>query len=120
MTPRPATAVGVESDNPLVLMTAYSGAGRGGGAAYAVHIANLGADRRAVLEGLPPGAGPLHAVQTSPAGYARDLGTLTPNAGVLSLDLAPCSLLTLTWQEPQTGRGTWPLITRINTDRAAT
>lgn len=102
LTPRPATAVGVESDNPLVLMTAYSGAGRGGAAAHAVHIANLGADRRAVLEGLPPGAGPLHAVQTSPGAYARDLGTLTPNAGVLSLDLAPCSLLTLTWQEPQT------------------
>ena len=105
LTPRPAAGLATESDNAQVLMTAYRGAGPQGGTAYAVHIANLGADRQAVLEGLPAGAQVLHAVQTSPAGYARDLGTLTATDGALQFQLAPCSLLTLTWQEPATANG---------------
>jgi O-glycosyl hydrolase len=105
LTPRPAMGVAAESDQAEVLMTAYRGTGPPGAAACAVHIANLGAGRQAVLEGLPAGARVLHAVQTSPAGYAQDLGTLAPAGGSLDLQLAPCSLLTLTWQGPATADG---------------
>jgi hypothetical protein len=100
LTPRPATALGAESDKDQVSMTAFCGAGSGGRREYALHIANLGADRPAVLEGLPPGAKDIRAVQTSPSGYFRELGTLTPKGGSLELQLASSSLLTLTWQEP--------------------
>ncbi len=105
LTPRPAVAIGAESDNAHVLVTAYRGAAGEGGTACAVHIANLGSDRTAVLDGLPPGVGAVHAVQTSPTGYGQDMGTLTPADGSLDLRLAPCSLLTLTWNATATANG---------------
>jgi len=100
LTPQPATALGTESDNAEVLMTAFRGDAGQGGVSYTVHIANLGAGRDAVLEGLPPTATAVRAVLSGPTAQFQDVGTLAPAQGGLPLQLAPCSLLTLTWTEP--------------------
>jgi hypothetical protein len=99
-TPTPATALGTESDNPGVLFTAFRGQGESGRTAYALHVANLGADRPVKLSGLPSG---LTRVQVSHVSIA-DPGEPSPrtskvSSGTLEMRLAPLSLTTLQWQE---------------------
>ncbi len=99
LTPRPSAALGTGSDSADVLVTAFRGAGEGGRAAYAVHVANLGADRPAVLEGLPPGLRAVRAVQTTPDARYQSFGAPAVENGKLALRLPALSLLTLCWEE---------------------
>ncbi len=97
LTPQPGLALGAESDSPDVLVTAFRGAAGPAESAFAVHVANLGAGRPAVLEGVPPDVREVRATQTTPADGYRSLGTVPVHNGTVRLKLAPLSLLTLCW-----------------------
>jgi len=92
LTPPNADVLGTSSDNPKVLLTAF----RGKGPVYTLHIANLGAERQATLEGLPAAVGTLRAVRTSETDSFRPLPPVKAEGGVVRLRLARQSLLTLT------------------------
>ena len=94
-TPRPAEALATESDHPKVLFTAFAAA-KGGGKALVLHVANVGAARKATLAGLPARGGEFQAVQTTWAGGRKQCPPVRARDGTLALDLAEFSLLTLT------------------------
>ncbi len=101
LTPAPAVALGTESDNPNVLITAFRSAdARGAAPAYALHIANFGSERAATLTGLPAGLSELRSVRTSETESFADLGPVPVQGGMLELTLAANSLLTLTTERP--------------------
>ena len=92
LTPTPAMVVESACDNPMVRVSAMRGAAGGG---FAVHVANLGSARQAVISGLPPGV--LHLTRTSEAESFAALEPVTvPASGMLDVTLEPASLLTLT------------------------
>lgn len=95
LTPYHSQALTTVSDNPKVLVTAFSA-----GPAFTVHIANLGAARSATLTGLPANLTRLQAVRTSAEDSFGSLDAVSPANGTLKLDLAPQSLLTLTTLMP--------------------
>ncbi|MGD2174844.1 MAG: hypothetical protein PVJ27_05530 [Candidatus Brocadiaceae bacterium] len=99
LTPSPAVALGTESDNPEVLFTAFRGRSADGRSVYALHVANLGADRPMRLEGLPTGPGTLEATWVNALGDRRAGGTVSAQGGVLQTRLTALSLLTLRWSE---------------------
>lgn len=86
----------VPAERMDVLFTAFRGRGPDGEEVYTLHIANLGAGRRATVTGLPAETGPLHPVRTGERESFIRLRDLTPAGGVLELELKPRSLLTLT------------------------
>lgn len=99
-TPRPAAALGTESDNRDVPFTAFRSERGDGPMAYALHIANLGADRDVTLEGLPPNLEELEASCVRiPEPNRASPTRLRPNGGTLQMRLPPLSLTTLSWKE---------------------
>jgi len=93
-TPRPAWALQTASDHPKVFFTAF--AGPAGAKELVLHVANVGARRRATLAGLPQGLARLHAVQATWAGGSQNLPPVAVRDGKAELDLPPMGLLTLT------------------------
>lgn len=100
LTPHHSDALGVASDNPKVLFTAFAGT-VSGQPAYTLHVANLGAEREAFLSGLPRGLTHLYAVRTSEEERFQTLDAVEVRDGTLKLVLAPQSLLTLTTLPPE-------------------
>lgn len=95
LTPYKSQALTTASDNPKVLVTAFSA-----GSTFTVHIANTGAARSATLTGLPANLTRLQAVRTSGDDSFRKLDAVSPTNGTLTLDLPAQSLLTLTTVTP--------------------
>jgi hypothetical protein len=95
LTPQGADALTTVSDNDKVLFTAFRG-GIDGDPAYTLHVANLGPARSATVTGIPAGVTQLRAVQTSEEEHFKELTTVQPDSGIVVLELAPQSLLTLT------------------------
>jgi hypothetical protein len=91
LTPPDSEAVATSSDHPKVLFTAFRKDDR-----LTLHIANLGAARPAVVQGLPEAAAVAGGVRTTEsAGYA-EFTPAAPQAGVLAVELPARSLVTLT------------------------
>ncbi len=97
-TPRPATALETKSDHDKVLFTAFTGAKPGGGG-LVLHVANVGAPRKAAITGLPGNVGRLQAVRTSWDKGSEELSPVDVRTGKAELDLAQFSLLTLTTED---------------------
>ncbi len=92
LTPKRSDVLATMSDHPKVLLTAF----RGKGGVLTLHVSNLGAGRMAKVTGLPADVRRLRAVRTSQSEGFQELSPLEPRQGVLELELAPQSLLTLT------------------------
>jgi O-glycosyl hydrolase len=92
LTPHASDVLATASDQPKVLVTAF----RGKDQVLTLHISNLGAARKATLGGIPADVLSLRAVRTSQTEGFQELAAVQPRNGVLELDLAPQSLLTLT------------------------
>jgi len=99
LTPKGSDVLATTSDHPKVLLTAF----RGKGGTFTLHVSNLGAGRMAKVTGLPADVRRLRAVRTSQSEGFQELSPLEPRQGVLELELAPQSLLTLTTMQ-QDGR----------------
>ena len=95
LTPPDADILETTSDCPDVLMTALRGS-TDPDRTLALHIANLGEARSAMLTGLPADLHLLDAVRTSRDESFKEQPRVTPEQGTLRLMLAPRSLLTLT------------------------
>lgn len=95
LTPYHSDALTTTSDNPRVLVTAFS-APSGRPAAFTVHVLNAGAERTATLSGIPPAITTLRAVRTSETEGFQELPPVTVRDGKTTLTLAQQSLLTLT------------------------
>ena len=95
LTPRSASALGVECDYPGVLFTAFAG-DAGGRQALTLHLANLAAGRRATITGLPREVRSLRAIRTSETESFAELEAVSVRDGSVEIELAPRSLLTLT------------------------
>jgi O-glycosyl hydrolase len=99
LTPRKSDALATASTHPKVLFTAFAGpsAGRdGGGSVLTLHVANTAAGRPATISGLPTGVTSLRAVRSSEAESYQTLAPVPVRNGVVKVELAPQSLLTLT------------------------
>ncbi len=92
LTPRGSDVLATASDQPKVLLTAF----RGKDGVLTLHIANLGAGRKATITGIPADVRSLRAIRTSQTEGFQELAAIEPRSGVLELELAPQSLLTLT------------------------
>ncbi len=91
LTPHHADALGTSSDHPKVLFTAFRAQG-----IYTLHLANLGAEREATVEGLPAALKSLRVVRTSETDHFAELAGVKPERGVVRLRLPAMSLTTLT------------------------
>ncbi|MFO7959107.1 MAG: hypothetical protein R6X33_18635 [Candidatus Brocadiia bacterium] len=99
-TPRHAVALGTRSDNDDVLFTAFRGAGENGRTVYALHVANLGADRPAVIEALPGGVTEIEASYISVADPRKPTPeNVSASGGTLEMRLPALSLTTLRWED---------------------
>lgn len=87
LTPQKAEALATSSDQPEVLFTAFRAGGR-----YALHILNLGARRKAVLEGVP--AGKWRQVRSTEAAQFQE-AVIGEAGGKVELELPARSLVTL-------------------------
>jgi hypothetical protein len=92
LTPRGSDVLTTASDRPEVLLTAF----RGKDGVLTLHVANLGARRRATITGIPAEVRSLRAIRTSQSEGFQELAAVHSRGGVLELDLTPQSLLTLT------------------------
>jgi hypothetical protein len=95
LTPPKADVLATASDHPEVLLTAFA-AGPKGRETYTLHLANLGAGRRATVRGAPAAVAEWRAVRTSKADSYRALAPVAAKDGVLELPLPARSLTTLT------------------------
>ncbi len=95
LTPTPANALATTSSSAKVLFTAFSSAE--GKRRFALHIANVGAGRKATISGLPAEVSALRAVRTTEGEHFAQLGRVPVRDGVAEVELAPLSLLTLLW-----------------------
>jgi hypothetical protein len=95
LTPYHSDALTTTSDNPRVLVTAFS-APAGQPAAFTAHVLNTGAERSATLTGIPAGITSLRAVRTSETEGFGELPPVEVHDGKVTLTLAQQSLLTLT------------------------
>jgi hypothetical protein len=95
LTPQGADALTTASDNDRVLFTAFRG-GVDGDPAYTLHVANLGPARSATVTGIPADVTQFRVVQTSEGEHSKELAIVQPDSGIIVLELAPQSLLTLT------------------------
>ncbi len=92
LTPQGSDVLATASDRPTVSLTAF----RGKDGVVTLHVASLGAGRKATITGLPADVRSLRAIRTSQTEGFQELAAVQPRGGVLELDLAPQSLLTLT------------------------
>jgi hypothetical protein len=92
LTPRGSDVLATASDQPAVPLTAF----RGKDGVLTLHVANLGAGRKATIRGIPPDVRSLRAIRTSQTEGFKELAAFQPHNGTLELELAPQSLLTLT------------------------
>jgi hypothetical protein len=92
LTPQHSDALITESDNPKVLLTAFSKDGEG----LTLHIANIGSARPATIEGIPDQITRMRAVRTSETEGFQELEAVHVENGTVELELGPLSLLTLT------------------------
>lgn len=92
LTPRGSEVLATASDHPRVSLTAF----RGKDGVLTLHVANLGAGRKATITGIPAGVRSLRAIRTSQTEGFHELLAFQPHDGVLELQLAPQSLVTLT------------------------
>ena len=95
LTPLNADALTTTSDRDKVLFTAFSGE-QDGKRVYTLHLANLGAERSVVLEGVPAEVQQLRAVGTDETRAFAELQPVTPNSGTVQMVLPALSLTTLT------------------------
>ena len=92
LTPHGSYILTTTSDDPRVLLTAF----RGKEGVLSLHVANLGASRKATIIGIPVEVRRLRAIRTSQIEGFQELEEVQPRRGIVELDLAPQSLLTLT------------------------
>lgn len=92
LTPHKSEVLASTSDNAAVSLTAF----RGADGVLTLHVANLGAGRKATITGIPEDVRSLRAIRTSQTEGFQESAAVEPRSGVLELDLAPQSLLTLT------------------------
>lgn len=97
LTPRPAEALEGTSDSPGVLFTAFGGLEREKGK-YAMHIANLSASRKALIQGLPAGVRTLQVVRSVRQEQFKSQDSVSVKDGTVALDLPAQSLTTLSGQ----------------------
>ncbi len=95
LTPQQSDALGTQSDNRKVLVTAFA-KGDDGDTVYTVHIANVGSARAATIEGIPDEITRMRAVRTTETEGFSELETVRVENGTVQLQLEPLSLLTLT------------------------
>ncbi len=95
LTPPDADALTAGSSDAKVLFTAFRGR-VGDRTEYALHVANLGAARPATVSGIPAGIEKLELFRSSETEGFKRLGSLAVKDGVVQMDLAPLSFLTLT------------------------
>ena len=92
LTPHGSDILTTTSDHPRVRLTAF----RGKEGVLSLHVANLGACRNATIIGIPVEVRRLRAIRTSQNEGFQELAEVQPRRGIVELDLAPQSLLTLT------------------------
>ena len=92
LTPRGSDVLTTASDHPKVQLTSF----RGTDGVLTLHVSNLGGSRKVTINGIPLDVHNLRAVRTSQTEGFQERATVQPRNGVLELDLAPQSLLTLT------------------------
>ena len=95
LTPLHSDALTTSSDHEKVLFTAFAGE-ENGKRVYTLHLANLGAEREATVEGVPAEVKQLRAVGTDETRAFADLEAVTPKNGSLEIKLPALSLTTLT------------------------
>jgi hypothetical protein len=94
-------AMQTSSDHPQVLVSGFTGK-QGIRKMYTLHVANIGAARKATLSGLPRKVKNFHVVRTSGGEGFRRAEDLRVKAGIAELDLPAWSLVTLTTLPPKT------------------
>ena len=92
LTPHGSDVLTTTSDHPRVRLTAF----RGKEGVLSLHVANLGASRKATIIGIPAEVRRLRAIRTSQNEGFQELAEVRPRRGIVELELAPQSLLTLT------------------------
>ncbi len=93
-------ALQTSSDHPQVLVSGFSGK-QGFRKVYTIHVANIGAARKAELIGLPR-IKEMHIVRTTGGEGARHADDVKVKSGRIELDLPAWSLVTLTTMPPKT------------------
>jgi hypothetical protein len=102
LTPPGADVLATRSDHPRVLLTAFAGQARPGGApgtgkrTYVLHVVNTGGPRDAVIAGLPAGVAVLRPIRTSREESFKALDPVPVRNGSAGIQLAGQSVLTLT------------------------
>ncbi len=91
LTPLMADALATTSDHEKVLITAFSGDG-----IDTIHIANMGAARKATVTGIPESITQLRAIRTSETEGFVELDPVQVKRGKAELDLGGLGLTTLT------------------------
>jgi len=100
LTPPNADALAVSCTHAKVLATAFRAAD-GGRTDYTLHVANFGAAREVVIEGLPEEIRSLRVVATSESHEYQELEPVRASGNRLSFLTPPRSLVTLTTLEPE-------------------
>jgi O-glycosyl hydrolase len=95
LTPLNSDALTTSSDHDRVLFTAFTGE-ENGKRVYTLHLANLGAERKATIQGMPAEVRQLRAVCTDETRAVAELEPVTPRDGSLEIELPALSLTTLT------------------------
>jgi hypothetical protein len=95
LTPLNSDALTTSSDHDRVLFTAFTGE-ENGKRVYTLHLANLGAERKATIGGIPAEVKQLRAVCTDETRAVAELEPVTPRDGSLEIELPALSLTTLT------------------------
>jgi hypothetical protein len=97
LTPPQAQALAVRSSHEQVLVTAFEGR-QAGRRVYALHIANLGAEREAAITGLPRSVKELRAVSTTDRDRGKEWGSVRVLDGEARVTLPGQCLMTLASQ----------------------
>ena len=95
LNPRQCDAMTTTSSDGRVLFTAFRGR-VGDRTEYTLHIVNLGAARPVTISGIPARVEMLQSFRSSETEGFKSLGVLPVKEGVVQMDLAPLSFLTLT------------------------
>lgn len=94
LTPPASEALGTSSNRDTVLFAAFRGK-EGGKNAWALHVANLGPARPAMLSGLPAGIQSLKVIQTSAQDDFKEMTPVAVRGGGARMALPAQALLTL-------------------------
>lgn len=98
LTPKCAMSLETYSNNPDILITAFSG-NENKDNVYTIHIANFGIASKSIISGFPDKILNLHAVLTSSTDDFKRLEPVIVNNGIAEVDLPSRSLITLTTAE---------------------